>query len=93
MNQLIVLEINDKELTFDVSLEAYNKYMNEMQPTNKVAPSHTFVMRTVTEESKDDVRNLLKKPGAPLQLAGKLVEEFTPDLTIVVGKSKESPSE
>ncbi|BCS89965.1 putative phage tail assembly chaperone [Pseudodesulfovibrio sediminis] len=93
MNKTITLEVNGTDLTFEMTPDAYNKFINEMQPTNKVAPAHSLLMRTVTDDTKDDLKDLLKKPGAALELVGSLVSEYTPDLSIIVGKSKKSPNE
>lgn len=93
MDKNITLEVNGDDLTFDMTPDAYNKFINEMQPTNKVAPAHSLLMRTVTDDSRDALKKLLKQPGAALNLVGSLVEEYTPDLTVVVGKPKKSPNE
>jgi hypothetical protein len=93
MDRNITLDINGSEIEFNVGVDAYNKFINEFQPTNKVAPSHTFLMRTVTEASKPALRELLAIPGAAVEIVGALVEEYKPDLVITVGKSSSSPSE
>jgi hypothetical protein len=43
-------------------------------------------MRCVDAEDKDHVRELLDKPGAPIQIAGAIMEQYTPDLQITVGE-------
>ncbi|WP_419787314.1 putative phage tail assembly chaperone [Pseudodesulfovibrio sp.] len=87
MDKTIVLTIKDKDITFTVGVDEYNRFVNEMQPKNKVAPAHNFLMRTVDDASKDDLRALLALPGASLDIVGSLVEEYVPDLNIMVGKS------
>ena len=37
MEKKISLTVNDNELHFNVSLADYNKYINELTPSNKVA--------------------------------------------------------
>ena len=88
MDKTVILIVNDEEMAFDVTLEAFNAYMNEMTPASKVAPSHNFLVRTVREESKSALTELLKLPGAPLELAGAVVEDYKPDLRITVGKPR-----
>lgn len=86
MDKTITLTVNGKDLTFNVEEADYTKFINEMQPNNKVAPAHNFLMRAVDEASKDDLKDLLKLPGASVNIVGSLVEEYVPDLQITVGK-------
>lgn len=86
MQKTIKLEINGKELSFDVTSELYNKYVNEMLPNNKVAPAHNFAMRCVADDSREDLKSLLELPGAEMQIAAALVDAFMPDLSIELGK-------
>ncbi|SOB60532.1 Phage protein [Pseudodesulfovibrio profundus] len=92
MKKTITLDINDKPITFHIEPDDYNRFLNEMQPNNKVSPAHNFLMRTVDEGCKEELKELLLIPGAPLTIVGDLVEEYTPDLRITVGKSKRSPN-
>ena len=55
-------------------------------PNNKVAPAHNFAMRCVADGSREDLKSLLELPGAAIQIAGALVDEFMPDLSIELGK-------
>jgi len=86
MEKTIVLTINGKDITFKVGMDDYNKLVNEMTPTNKVSPAHNFLMRTVEDGSKDDLKELLKLPGAAVEILGQVVGEYVPDLQITVGK-------
>jgi len=86
--RVIELTVNGKDLSFRVDLAAYNKYLNELVPTNKVGPAHNFLMRTISPDDKDALKAILDMPGAGLQLAGKILEEFTPDIEIELGESK-----
>ena len=70
MQKTIRLSINGTDLTFDVTTELYNKYVNEMMPNNKVAPAHNFAMRCVADGSREDLKSLLELPGAAIQIAG-----------------------
>ncbi len=88
MGQKIVLTVDEQDLTFDIELSDYNAYVNGMSPTNKVAPSHNFLMRTIEDADRDTLKTFLKLPGAPLDIAGALLEEYQPHLNITVGKRK-----
>lgn len=82
--QIIVLAVSGTELTFKPSMQDYNKYINELMPDNKIAPSHNYLRRIVDKESKEALDTLLAKPGAALQLAAKVNEQFVPELEIEV---------
>ncbi|WP_319780795.1 putative phage tail assembly chaperone [Maridesulfovibrio sp.] len=82
----IKLTVQDKDLEFNVEVAHYNSYINEMQPNNKVTPAHNFLMRTVADSCKNSLKELLKLPGASIQIAAAILEEYTPDLEIRVGK-------
>ena len=84
----IVLEISEEEISFNMTPEAYNKYINELGPDNKVVPCKNFCKRTVDEKDEEKLKELLKKPGVALQLAGILVQEYSPNLGVMVKKPK-----
>ncbi|GFM37731.1 putative phage tail assembly chaperone [Desulfovibrio psychrotolerans] len=86
MDARIVLNIKGQNVTFAPTPEIYNDYINAMQANNKVAPSHNFVMRCAVADDKDRVRELLALPGASVQIAGAIVEQYAPDLNIMVGE-------
>lgn len=83
-NPIITLVVSGSELKFVPTTQAYNKYINELMPDNKVAPSHNYLRRIVTTECKEALDKLLEKPGVPLQLAAKVNEQFVPELEIEV---------
>ena len=74
MQKTITLTANKAELTFEVTTDKYNKYINELSLSNKIAPAHNFLMRCV------------EQPGFAVQIASFVVEEFQPDLTLALGK-------
>ncbi|EPR43140.1 Protein of unknown function DUF2765 [Desulfovibrio sp. X2] len=86
MKKRITLKINGKDVAFDVDTPTYDAYLNALQPTNKTGPARNFLMRTVCAESRDDIKAILELPGAGVQIAAKLLEEFTPDLEIELGE-------
>ena len=83
-NKKIVLTVGGTELTFEPNTTAYNKFINEMAMDNKVAPAHNYLIRIVTAECKEALEDILKRPGAAIQLAGKVNEIYAPELEIEV---------
>lgn len=84
----ITLEVKGVDFTFNVNRTEYNKYINSITQNNKVAPSHNFLMGTVDETERATLREYLKNtPASEVTLAGHVLEEYTPDLGIVVKKS------
>lgn len=86
MNKTIKLKVDGKLFTFNVTVPAYDKYLNELQPSNKVAPARNFLLRTVAAEDREALKAALERPSVGLQIAAKLVEEFTPDIEIELGE-------
>ncbi|EAB1471643.1 hypothetical protein E2X98_12340 [Salmonella enterica] len=80
----INLVVCKKDITFEPNQTAYNKFINEMAMDNKVAPAHSYLMRIVVPECKEALEDILKRPGAALQLAGKINELYAPELEIEV---------
>ena len=87
--QEIELEAGGKDFTFTVTRESYNRYINSVTAANKVAPSHNFLMDCVNDDSRTSLRELLQiSPGGEVQMAAAVMEDYTPDLAIVVKKRK-----
>ena len=87
MKKKIVLTIAGSDINFSVTTEDYNGYLNEIMPDNKVAPAHNLIMRAVDAESKEELRGILDdSPGASMQIAGFLTQEFAPAIEISVKK-------
>lgn len=84
--QRISFTVNGVDMDFDVTLEAYSKYINEITMNNKLAPAKNFLNRTVAEESKASLRDIINKPGVPLQLASAVLEEYLPEVELVIKK-------
>lgn len=80
----IDMTIAGKDVSFAPNVTAYNKYINEITMGNKVSPAHNFLTRIVTPETKEALQELLQQPGAALQITGKVLEEYTPELEIIV---------
>lgn len=86
--QTFTVDVAGKSLTFAVGRDDYNKYINAVTAKDKVAPSHNFLIQTVADGSLADLKKVLEaNPGAEVQLASALLEDYTPDLDIVVKKS------
>ena len=81
---IITLEVAGKELKFAPTMVAYNSYINDLMPGDKVAPSHNYLRKIACGESKAALDELLTRPGAALQLAGAVNEQFAPTLDITI---------
>ncbi|WP_320731678.1 putative phage tail assembly chaperone [Enterobacter roggenkampii] len=80
----IKLAVSGVELVFEPNTTAYNKFINDMSMDNKVAPAVAYLNRIVSAESKEALADIIKRPGAALQLVGKINEIFAPELEIEV---------
>lgn len=84
MSKKMTLTIAGTDISFEPTMTAYNGFLNDMMPNDKVAPAHNYLKKIVCPESKEALDELLKRPGAALQLAGAINAEFAPDLEITV---------
>ena len=82
----ITLQIGEQEFTFTLSPQDVTKYFNAVTPNNKVAPSNNLLTNTIKSEQLADLRPLLRNPVLTMQLAGMLLEEYAPDVEVVVKK-------
>ena len=82
----ITLEVGDKEFTFTVTPQDATKYFNSLTQTSKVAPANNLLMNTVKQEERATLKELLANPVLIMQLAGALLEEYAPDVEIIVKK-------
>lgn len=82
----ITLEIGEQEFIFSLAPQDVTKYFNAVTPNNKVAPSNNLLITTVLPAHKDALRTLLANPVFVMQLAGTLLEEYAPDVEVVVKK-------
>ena len=97
----IEILMGDKELKFNVTLEAYNNCVNSLQADNKVAPMHNFLIIVSADETTKERVNYARDNALTADLFGVVVKEFKPDVEITVKKSsnghdklsrKDSPS-
>lgn len=84
MSKTLTLTVAGQDLNFEPTLTAYNGYINDLLPGDKVAPSHNYLKRIVATDSKAALDALLARPGAALQLAAAINEQFAPSLEISV---------
>lgn len=82
----ITLQVGEQEFTFRLSAQDVTKYFNSVTPNSKVAPSNNLLTNTICAEDKEALRVLLGNPVMVLQLAGALLEEYSPDVEIIVKK-------
>ncbi|MNP58240.1 hypothetical protein D3C76_1531420 [compost metagenome] len=69
------------------------KYFNAMTPTNKVAPAHNLLVTTVQADQRAALRELLGNPVLTMQVAGALLEEYSPDVEVTVKKPSSEPTD
>lgn len=87
-SQTLTATILGEDFVFVIGRDDYNKYINSVTAKEKVAPSHNFLMNTVSPDHLQKLKIVLEdNPGAEVQIAGALLEDYTPDLGIVVKKS------
>lgn len=82
----ITLEVGDKEFTFTLTPQDVTKYFNSLTQNNKVAPANNLLVNTVKQEERATLKGLLGNPVMVMQLAGALVEEYGPDVEVIVKK-------
>lgn len=85
-SKAIVLVIAGAPIKFEPNEVAYNKFINEMSMDNKVSPAHSYLMRVVVPEDKEALGDILRQPGAALQIVNEVNKEYAPQLEIFVKK-------
>lgn len=88
----ITLEVGTQEFDFTVDPALMTKYINSMTQSNKVAPSHNLLMNAVNQEQKAALKPLLANPVTAIQIAGALMEEYSPTIEVTVKKRSTTPS-
>ncbi|MBI6182401.1 putative phage tail assembly chaperone [Serratia proteamaculans] len=82
----VTLTVNGQDISFEPSVTAYNKYVNEFMPNNKISPAINYLNRIVTADSKPALEAALKFAGAAMQIADAVNEQFAPQVEIAVKK-------
>lgn len=88
----ITLEIAEKDFDFTLGAAEVTKYFNAMSQTNKVSPAHNLLSTTVKTDQRDALKAILVNPVTTMQIAGALLEEFSPDVEITVKKPSDTLS-
>jgi hypothetical protein len=85
-NTEITLEVGEQDFTFNLTPQDVTKYFNALTQTNKVAPGNNLLMTTVKQDQRATLKPLLGNPVMVMQLAGTLLEEYAPDVEVIVKK-------
>lgn len=83
----ITLELGEQEFTFTLTPADVTKYFNSLNQNNKVAPANNLLVTTVDHEQRATLKPFLGNPVMTMQLAGALLEEYGPNVEIIVKKS------
>ena len=89
----ITLEIGEKEFTFTLTPQDVTKYFNGLTANNKVSPAYNLLVNTVDQQERATLKPLLVNPVMVMQLAGALLEEYGPDVEIIVKKPSNTQSD
>lgn len=84
--RVITITVNGADINFSPDVTAYNKYVNEFMPNNKISPAINYLGRIVVGDSKEALAEMIKLPGAAMQIADAVNEQFAPQLEISVKK-------
>lgn len=87
-SKIIVVTMGDKELTFNVTLDDWNRCVNALQPDNKVSPMHNFLINTANDDATKQSVNQAYQEALTSELFGVVSSEFKPKVSITVKKSK-----
>lgn len=82
----VTLSIGGTEFNFKVTTQDFNNYVNRITAESKVAPSVNFLRACLLDREKKETLNDLIDRGYALDIAGKLMEEYRPELEIEVKK-------
>lgn len=80
----ITLVVGGVELIFEPNTTAYNGFINEIGMDNKIAPAFKYLRRIISKETKEALDNILKTPGAALQLIEQVNSLYAPKLDIEI---------
>lgn len=88
MKQKIILIVGATEFAFNVTAQDHNDFVDAAaRGGSMTAAAKNFVVRVIDSAQKEEFKKLLdSSPGAELQIAGALKEEFSPVLEITVKK-------
>ena len=93
VNRDITLEIGDREFTFRLTPQDVTKYFNSTTQNNKVAPANNLLVSTVKQEERASLKPLLTNPVTVMEVSSALLEEYSPDIDIIVKKPSTTQSD
>lgn len=92
-SQIITLETGDgTEFTFDVKRDDFIKFVNSAMK-NTFNAQQNLLASTIVQEHRDALTALMDNPANVPEFCGALLEEYKPDVSVVVKKRKASPTE
>lgn len=86
MSKEITLTIDGTPIDFKVTTAHHERLINEMQPTFKVEPTHNFLIRSVTAESKEALKPFLENPTHVMAIGTQLMNKIVPTIEVEVGE-------
>lgn len=89
----ITMTVGETDFTFTLDSADVTKYFNSLTQTSKVAPAVNLLSNTVHQEQRATLKPMLKNPVLALQLAGALLEEYSPDIEVTVKKPSPTPND
>ena len=91
-SKMITVMMGEKELLFQISLDDWNRCVNSLQPDNKVAPMHNFLINvSANDDTKAAVRQVYDD-ALTAELFGVVSKEYKPDVEFTVKKYKGGPT-
>ncbi|WP_163832249.1 putative phage tail assembly chaperone [Spartinivicinus ruber] len=91
-NNTFTVEVGDQAFTFTITVDDYSSFINKFSEKNKIAPAYNFCMQTVSKDDKPALKELLAHPSVAPQIASALMEQYVPQLNIVVKPVRPSAS-
>ena len=87
MTKSIVLTVGTTDIEFNPTPAEYDDAQNTILQGDASSAAHNFLMSSVSEGSKDALREMTKQnPGAATQIYGAVIKEYAPKLSISVKK-------
>ena len=84
-NKVIALTVDGVHLSFEPNKNAFNRLINEMSLTNKIAPMVTYLCRIVSADSKAALKQLIDDyPGVEMQILEKVNSIYSPQVEIEI---------
>ena len=80
----IVVEMGDQELTFDVTLQAYNDYLNKVTMKNKIQPAHNFLMNCAADDDTKKAVKYCYQQALTVELLDVVQDEYKPKVEFAV---------